>query len=358
MKKEISPSEGAARSADKNETRGKKSRRLPSLPAPVRAWMGPKPVIHFGHLTARKIFERFGLRFEVRRFGESRLGLLRWPLRKLSPGETPRRLVLVPGFGDTPLSWWSILAGLRPVLTKKADEVILVDFPGYGGFLHAEPAFDSMDELLRVFREVVASLDPEVLIGHSLGGWLSADYAIEQGERLKELYLVDPGGLVGTEAEKAAYRSIFANAIDLDGEGGLEELLSHCFAKAPALLPFFQEEFFSFLRNDEIRSFVGSFEDRHLLNDRIEKIRAQTTVIWGEFDTMTPTKWIDLWQEGLSPEARRGGVVLKGSGHSPQIEKPGALIALFTQLFLQNRVRKLPMDFLWRTVGDLGKRPE
>ncbi len=349
MKKEIASASTAPKSKDPEADRNAKPRaksRLPAMPAPLRAFLGPKPLITYGHRAALKVFEGLGSRFEVRHFGESRIGLLRWPLRKVQAGKPVRRLVFVPGFGDTPLSWWTILAGMKPILRRKVDEIVLVDFPGYSGFLHDEAAFDSMDELLRVFREVVQSLRPEILVGHSLGGWLAADFAVEHGDGLKELILVDPGGVVESEEDKAAYRRIFSAAVDDD----VDEMLTHCFAKAPVWLPFFQEEFMSFLKAEEVRSFVASFEDRHLLNDRIGKVRAATTVIWGEKDTMTPAKWIELWTRLLPKEVQRGGVLVLGSGHSPQVERPGVMIALLTQIFLGQRLRNLPMNFLWKVL--------
>jgi pimeloyl-ACP methyl ester carboxylesterase len=310
--------------------------------------LGPKPLIHYSHLGALKIFESLGFRFEVRRFGESRIGLLRWPLRKVPTGAAPRRIVFTPGFGDTPLSWWTILAALKPVLSRKADEVVLVDFPGYGGFLHDETAFASVDELFRCYRETMASLQPKILIGHSLGAWLSADYAIEaeKGGSLEELILVDPGGVVGSEGEKHEYRDLFVRAT----EQGSRDLLQHVFARAPLWISFFEEEFFQFLKAPEIREFIASFEERHLLNDRLAKLHAKTTVLWGEHDTMTPAKWIEKWMELLPNAEKRLGVIIKGCGHSPQIEKPGVVIALLTQILLGRKplaFRRMPF---WKVL--------
>jgi pimeloyl-ACP methyl ester carboxylesterase len=312
--------------------------------------LGPKPLIHYSHRGALKIFEALGFRFEVRRFGESRIGLLRWPLRKLPAGTAPRRIVFTPGFGDTPLSWWTILAALKPVLSRKADEVVLVDFPGYGGFLHEETAFDSVDELFRCYRETLSSLQPKILMGHSLGGWLSADYAIEAERKrpgsLDELILIDPGGVVGTEEDKQNYRDLFTRAT----ETGSRDLLGHVFARAPFWVTFFEDEFFHFLKAPEIRAFVASFEERHLLNDRLADLQAKTTVLWGDRDTMTPVLWIEKWMELLPHAEKRVGVLIKGCGHSPQIEKPGVVIALLTQILLGRKpiaFRRMPF---WKVL--------
>lgn len=331
-----------------SDTKPAKKKRL-VLPAGVRQFIGPKPVIRYGHLAALKIFEKLGFRFEVRHLGESKIGLLRWPLRKLSPATTARRLIVTPGFGDTPLGWLSVIAGLKPILKREVDEVILMDFPGYSGFLHDEAGFDSMDELTRCYTEVVESLKPEIIMGHSLGGWLATTYAVQnatRGKDLKQLILIDPGGVMGTEKQTEAYRALFKSAV----QANPEQVLPHTFAKVPFWMPLFQEEFLGFLCTPEARSFVESFGDQHVLNDRLADLRVKTTVIWGDRDTLTPTDWIHSWLRLLPKEAQGTGLLIKGSGHSPQIEKPGVLIALLTQIFL----RRQPLNFqilpLWKVI--------
>jgi pimeloyl-ACP methyl ester carboxylesterase len=74
-------------------------------------------------------------------------------------------------------------------------------------------------------------------------------------------------------------------------------------------------------------------------------------VIWGENDTLTPAHWLEQWLEQLPNDRKKSGIVIRGSGHSPQIEKPGALIALFTQIFLGRK----PLDLKllpWRVLKD------
>jgi pimeloyl-ACP methyl ester carboxylesterase len=343
MKKEID----AAKSNAKKKKAPREPRKLPSLPPVLKNMLGPKPIIRYSHQAALKVFESLGIRFEVRHLGESRLGLLRWPLRKLAPGTTARRLVMVPGFGDTPLSWWSVLAGLKPILKREIDEVVLIDYPGFSGFLHDELAIDSMDELIRVFDEVIGSLKPEIVMGHSLGAWLAAGYASSAPSSLKKLILVDAGGLVITEEDRVNYRAQFSNAMD----NGTKDLIPHLFAKAPFLLPLFQGEFFSFLRSIEVRDFIASFDDRHLLNEKISGIRAETILLWGERDTLTPTAWLGEWLERLPKDISKKGIIISGSGHSPQVEKPGVLIALLTMIFLGRDPKSLSIFPLWKVVG-------
>src|SRR5687768_11126224 len=104
--------------------------KLPSLHAPLLKglhWAG------YGALIAA------GYKLELRRNGDLKLGLWRKSFERKSvkvegvktrKKGTPRRLVIIPGFGDSPMSWLPSMALMRPVLRHKYDEIIFFDFPG------------------------------------------------------------------------------------------------------------------------------------------------------------------------------------------------------------------------------------
>jgi pimeloyl-ACP methyl ester carboxylesterase len=350
MKNEISPkksekSDGKKDEAQSDQARPRASRALGAFSSGLRRWVGPKPLIHYSHLVLQRLFPKFGFQFEVRHLGDSRIGLLRWPLRKLSPAKTARRLVVTPGFGDTPLVWVSVLTGMKPILKGEYDEVVFLDFPGYSGFLHAESAFDSMDELLRCYGEVVGTLSPRAILGHSLGAWLAADYASKHPE-LERLVLIDAGGVTGTEDQKRAYQSLFLRAV----QGDVEGVLPHSFAKRPFWLPWVQGEFLGFLKSSEVRSFIESFDDRHIVTPRVSAIRAKTAVLWGDCDTMTPTDWIHEWLSLLAPETEAFGVLIRGSGHSPHLEKPAGLIPPLSRILAGKKPKNVKAIPLWKVI--------
>src|SRR5690348_14855807 len=106
-----------------------------------------------------RAMRRAGYRWEIRRGGELKLGLWRKTWRTgASSGSSPRRLVLIAGFGDSPLSWMFVLLLLRPAVRRSFDEVVLVDFPGFPGFLSREPACPSMELLKNTLFDVLDSL--------------------------------------------------------------------------------------------------------------------------------------------------------------------------------------------------------
>lgn len=299
---------------------------------------GRRPVIKGAHLAARIAFQQIGFRFETRVQGDLKLGLIRIRLpnpfvkkKARATGAPIRRAVFVPGFGDTPLSWLPVLVPLKPALSTKVEELIIVDFPGFGGFLSDEPSFDSMDSLQAFFTETMASLQPTILMGHSLGGWLSADYAAKTtAEKQPEnLILIDPSGVIVSESEKEAFKIRFEEALD----GGFAKLGPHVFARQPFWFKWLAHEFSDFLERTEVRSFVRSIREEHLVEKRLGHIVSKTWILWGEKDTLSPASWMNEWIEGLRHIEARGAII-RGSGHSPHVEKPAVTLALLTQILM------------------------
>lgn len=284
------------------------------------------------HQGLRLLFEKTGYEFEVRNRGDHKLGLWRYPFRK-TPSAMPRRFVFVPGFGDTPLSWLPVFAPLVPVLRHQYDEIVLLDLPGFGGMLSSETPFESMASLEALVFHTLDSLRPHTLMGHSLGGWISGRYAVERDPSLqpKKLIIADPSGVFGGEESLQEFGRRFDEIL----EGGFAKLRPHVFGKEPIWFRFLANEFSHFVQVPEVTAFIRSIDRSYLLDDRLDQIRASVTLLWGDRDTLTPSAWGDLWLRGLTRTDSPAKLIwIKGSGHSPQIEKTASVITVLTQELL------------------------
>ncbi len=311
-----------------------------------------KPITRGAHVAARAGFEALGFKFDTRVQGDLKLGLIRLSfkkprLKKKMAGQKIKRAVFVPGFGDTPLSWLPILGPLRPVFSTQVDELIILDFPGFGGFLQNEPAFDSMDSLQTFFCDVMKTLQPEIIMGHSLGGWLAADYVAKTAteKQPKKMILLDPSGVLGSEEQRVAFKDLFETAT----VEGFSSLRKHIFKKEPIWFSWLAYEFGNFIQRPEIQSFVRSIEDSHLVEARLGNISCDTWVVWGDHDTMTPTAWMTDWMKSLR-HVKSHGVLIKNSGHSPHVEKPAVTLALLTQILLGFKPISLLGRPFWKVI--------
>lgn len=101
-------------------------------------------------------------------------------------------VVLIHGIAAS-LHDWDVLASR---LIGEGFETISLDLPGHGDsckpdqldLYHIENIFDSLAEWVRTLE----LSSPPILIGHSLGGYLSLEYALRYPERTRGLVLIDP----------------------------------------------------------------------------------------------------------------------------------------------------------------------
>ena len=296
----------------------------------MKQWsMRPFRLNHVLHGVTEKSFTRLGFRWEERRLGEQRIGMWMIPIRRpLPPLAVRKRVVFLPGFGDTPLSWLGVLVAAIPFLRKTHDEVVLVDFPGFGGFLQGDPVFSSMDALMRATSDLLDELRPHVLIGHSLGGWIASYYSWACGTGLrptrsagkytgpKVLIPICPAGVDGEPHEREAFEQIFAKASVV----GFSVLRPHVFGKEPAWFKLVAHEFQSFILRADVVQFIQNVPTEYSLESRIGEIQADIRLIWGENDTLVPTAWAKIWQAKAKPGIRT--FVIPGAGHSPHLERP------------------------------------
>lgn len=296
------------------------------------------------HGAARQLFEKSGYRWEVRRTGEQRIGL--WRLSISGKGTRKKglkkRFVVVPGFGDSPFSWFPTLMLLKPVLQRKYDEVVLLDLPGFAGILSEEKCYTDIDLLFSGVGDVLDGLKPHTLMGHSLGGWIVGEYLASCGEGVRPKtrtghyrgpetgLIISASGVFGESPEKEQMRQMFEAAAEL----GIQPLRAHLFASEPIWFRLLADQFGKFIQREDAIEFIRSVSEEHDVAKHLSHVRAKTWIIWGDKDTLCPAKWAREWLKALGPDAGAQAVMLKGLGHSLQIESPARLAAVIGQIVL------------------------
>ena len=289
-------------------------------------------------MSSAWVLERLGFKLEVQQVGDLKLALWRRAgIQGKKRMSQPRRLIVIPGFGDSPLSWIVPLGINYQGLKNSFDELILFDMPGFGGLLHREKCAPSMDALLGAVMDILDRLKPDVLMGHSLGGWIAGRYAVDCGLGLrpmvktvgyagpKHVILGCPSGLAGSAPDKEEFRGLFMKTI----EEGFEHMRPHVFAHEPRWLRWIVSRYSDFVRREDSVEFLKSFRDDHDLDEKVSQITAKLDLIWGEKDTLVPTRWNERWKT-LVPNAHVH--ILKGLGHTFQIESPRRTAKILNQI--------------------------
>ena len=103
------------------------------------------------------------------------------------PPDDAETLVFLHGWGGCKELWWNALADLGD-----SFRVIALDLPGTGG-TPLPPDLRTMPDMARWVSGVCCrlGLGPVTLVGHSLGGNLAAQVALDFPERVRRLVLVD-----------------------------------------------------------------------------------------------------------------------------------------------------------------------
>jgi pimeloyl-ACP methyl ester carboxylesterase len=268
------------------------------------------------HQVLKQAFLKDGFQFEEFHQGDATFGLIRKIIR---PG--PRRLVLLPGFGDTPASWMLSFGFLRRKFMSAFDEILILDFPGYLGFSSQQPLVPSMAVLQSVVKTVCDANPPHTMIGHSLGGWLAAKYAQISGlsgRGVEHLVLIAPSGLTPEEERQG-----FGDFI-LEGQKiSIEALLARVVYDPKPYQVLLKDEFKAFYSKPELRDFIHSVKTSEFLDPEIPLGAARLSLIWGDADQFVPTQWMRHWIERYGPIT--DAYLMVQTGHLPQLERPQTL---------------------------------
>ncbi|KAL5970207.1 Lyso N-acylphosphatidylethanolamine lipase [Taenia solium] len=116
-------------------------------------------------------------------------------------------LVLVHGFASGVGLWCKNFDAL-----STSRRVYAFDLLGFGRSSRppfpeaAEEVEDKFVEIIEEWRKNIR-LDKFILLGHSMGGFIAASYALSHPERVVHLVLIDPWGFIGLEESNTAYLS-------------------------------------------------------------------------------------------------------------------------------------------------------
>lgn len=289
------------------------------------------------HAAMQPLFKRYGYVLETHAFGKRHLGLWRKKIREV---EHPRVLFMVPGFGDTPLSWLMVLIPLRNIIPDYYDEVVFLDYPGFQGFLSGDRAFDSMDELVKAFIVTIDKLRPHTVFAHSLGSWLLAYAAIHEASLpepyLKKAIFISSPAVIPNRDDIIRW----AGKFQLAKQQNLDEFRKFLFVTEPLFFSFFAKEFQNFFGKKEVIDFINSIGLHHFLADQLCKIRSEVALIWGRGDELNLAAWAEGWYRCLDG-TKTGSVplvLIDGVGHNLHIENPAAVSTVVGKIITNHQL--------------------
>ncbi len=207
----------------------------------------------------------------------------------LQGGEGHPPVVLLHGPGEFAAKWWRVI----PRLVER-HRVVAPDLPAHGA---SQTPDEPLDEA-RVLAWLAALIDRTcpsrpTLVGHVLGGAIAARFAVEHGDRLDRLVLVDTLGL-------ARFRPRPRFAATLIGlqvrptERAYNRFMNHCSADLPRLREDMGRRWEPYMSYSlDLARSPSAKAMRQLMRDvglpplspeRLARIGVPTTLIWGRQD--------------------------------------------------------------------------
>lgn len=225
-------------------------------------------------------------------------------------------LVLIHGFGDNKLSFVQSTQWLG-----KEYRVILPEVPGFGVTKKESKRSYSIRSQVEIFHKFFKKLGLKqfVLGGNSMGGHISAAYALRYPKQVKKLILLNAAGMK-TKDMKLPYKPMkkpVANRADF------RAYMKKLFYKIPPIPGPYESYLIgkmskSFKWMNRLRWDIRNGKD-YLLNDVANKLKMPTLILWGDSDRIVPLSVGDAYRKALTHDT---WVLMKRCGHIPQYERP------------------------------------
>jgi pimeloyl-ACP methyl ester carboxylesterase len=186
--------------------------------------------------------------------------------------------------------------------------LVVPHHPGFGSS-GDDPTVSRIEDYARHYLDLFDQLDIREmsLVGHSMGGYLAATFAIDQSERIRRLVLAAPLGLRVPEHPTTDIFTIPA-----------DELLEHLAVDGSIFegrvpdppTPEFLAQAYRETTSAARILWERSYDPR--LPRWLHRLTMPTLLLWGDADRIVPVEQIDVWADHVRGAERR---ILPGVGH-------------------------------------------
>ena len=253
-------------------------------------------------------------------------------------------VLFIHGLGSSSHRWVDI-----PEALSKYFHTITVDLIGSG--LSEKP--QNADYTIKGFSkfivdfliERVGIMDKEhkkiSIVGHSLGGYIAAQVAIENKEMIEKLVLIDSSGLLEAPTQLLKdYRVAATDINPLTRHERVKRVLEDLYASPSRLLPVLVDLFgYTIEKPGAKHAFEVAFDNSTTTQidpngfKQIEDIPC--LVIWGENDNLIPIEYYYKFKQKL-PKAN--SAIIADAGHAPFVEKTALVYEKLRTFLMQDEI--------------------
>jgi pimeloyl-ACP methyl ester carboxylesterase len=203
-----------------------------------------------------------------------------------------------------------------------------IDLPGFGESdkPKMEYSIDQFQKLLVSFLKEISLGEQISLIGHSLGGYIASEMAI-QNKNINQLVLIDSSGMLTQQTPVLKeYLHAAMNPTPDNVRKAFEKMVAD-----PKRVP--KQLVDGFIRRISMPNAKHAFESAlvhstttQIGTERLKMIsHIPTMIIWGVHDKVIPLEHSNLFQESIGNSRLE---IIDDSGHAPFAEKPDKVCKL------------------------------
>jgi pimeloyl-ACP methyl ester carboxylesterase len=236
-----------------------------------------------------------------------------------------RHILFIHGLGSSPIVWRDI-----PEALSEHFHTIAVHLIGFG-----ESDKPQLDYTISYFAKFIKDFleheqigikdkDKITIIGHSLGGYIAIEYAIENKEHIEKLVLIDSSGML--DKPTPLLEEYLDAAMETDPDlryDKVKKVFENLLAVPSRLLPVIVDIFISVIEKEGARhAFESAFRNSTTTSIDLERLKQikdiPCLIIWGKKDNLIPVDHINKFGNILKDAKLE---VIDDSGHSPFVEK-------------------------------------
>jgi pimeloyl-ACP methyl ester carboxylesterase len=267
-------------------------------------------------------------------------------LRYIDAG-TGTPVIFLHGLAASMYAWRHTL----PAVKAAGFRVVAFDNRGFGGSDKPAHGYDngSFARLLTGLMDSLRVTDA-VLVGHSMGGAIAAEEAIQLPDRVRGLVLIGSAGLGAREPllfRVARWPGVGPLLLAFRGRGLTERLLKSTYADPGKVSAADVDQYYApTAESDFDRALRATLREFRFdgLTGRLDRIAAPTLLLWGEEDRWVP---INLGRVMAAQILRSAFLSVPRAGHDVQEEAPAEVNGLLIR-FLKDGLPRVPNDLALR----------
>ncbi len=253
-------------------------------------------------------------------------------IRYLESGKgNSRHILFIHGLGSSADRWLGI-----PSALSANFHTVSLDLPGFGE--SDKPA--TLDYTIENFRETIVEFMNKVVIndgktsivGHSLGGYIAAEVAVENKNMVERLVLIDSSGMLKKPTPLLEeYLKVAINPTKDKVRKVFEQMVADP-TRIPSKLV---EGFISRINLPNakyaFKSTLANSTNTQIGLGRLKLIdHIPTLILWGSEDRVIPPEHSRLFKEGIANSQIE---IIPDAGHAPFAEKPDQVCEILRNFF-------------------------